>query len=64
MTALSGAEGAYYNVLINLESLAELDQSGEPDFSGTIRQKAGEILSGCEKRAAEVRGAIRTRLEG
>jgi glutamate formiminotransferase/formiminotetrahydrofolate cyclodeaminase len=64
LTAMSGAEGAYYNVLINLDSLSELDQSEEPDFATEIRKEAGTILTDCETRAAEVRGDIRGRLEG
>ena len=64
LTALSGAEGAYYNVLINLDSLSDLDQSAEPDFAADIRLKAGGMLTLCENRAAEIRGDIRGRLEG
>jgi len=64
LTALSGAEGAYYNVLINLDSLSDLDQSAEPDFAADIRLRAGGILTKCENRAAEIRGDIRGRLEG
>jgi glutamate formiminotransferase/formiminotetrahydrofolate cyclodeaminase len=64
LTALAGAEGAYYNVLINLDSLAELDQSDAPDFSDVTRRQAVEHLTRCENRAAEVRKNIRGRLEG
>jgi glutamate formiminotransferase/formiminotetrahydrofolate cyclodeaminase len=63
LTAMSGAEGAYYNVLINLAGLADLDQSEEPDFVVTTRQEAARIMATCEEKAAATRKAVRERLE-
>ncbi|MBE0566523.1 MAG: glutamate formimidoyltransferase, partial [Krumholzibacteria bacterium] len=55
LTALAGAEGAYYNVIINLESLKGLDQSAEPDFLPTTREAAAAALARCEAAAAAAR---------
>ena len=63
LAGLAGAEGAYYNVLINLESLRGLDQSSDPDFIGSTRQKAVAALSACEKLSSEIRKQIRGKLE-
>jgi glutamate formiminotransferase / formiminotetrahydrofolate cyclodeaminase len=59
----AGAEGAYYNVLINLAALAELDASAEPDFAAQARQRAAELMGACEERALAAKRAIRGRLE-
>jgi len=37
LTAQAGAEGAFYNVLINLAGLKDLDQAAEPDFAAGRR---------------------------
>jgi len=63
LCALTGAEGAYYNVLINLAGLAELDQSEEPDFVATTRENARRIMAECEDQAAAARKRVRTQLE-
>ena len=63
LTGMTGAEGAYYNVLINLESLRELDQSAEPDFFQTTRQRAVVALAACEKLSAETGRRVRDKLE-
>ncbi len=63
LTALAGAEGAYYNVLINLAGLMELDQSEEPDYAATTRQEAVAIMALCEEKAAAARAKIRGQLE-
>lgn len=63
LTGLAGAEGAYYNVLINLESLRDLDQSAEPDFPTETRRQATAALARCEELAAETRTLVRQRLE-
>jgi glutamate formiminotransferase/formiminotetrahydrofolate cyclodeaminase len=63
LTALTGAEGAYYNVLINLDGLNGLDQSEEPDFVATTRGEAAGIMARCEEKAASARQTIRARLE-
>lgn len=63
LSGLAGAEGAYYNVLINLDSLSELDQSAEPEFLPNTRTQATTVLTRCEDVAATIRGAIRGQLE-
>ncbi len=63
LTALAGAEGAYYNVIINLESLRALDQAEEPDFPAATRRAAAAALARCEEKAAATRAAVRSRLE-
>ena len=63
LTALAGAEGAYYNVLINLEGLKELDQSGEPGFFDDALGRARKAMAESETLAAESRMAVRTKLE-
>ena len=63
LTALAGAEGAYYNVIINLESLQGLDQGEEPGFAAATREAAGAALERCEELAAATRRTIRGRLE-
>jgi len=63
LTAMSGAEGAYYNVLINLDSLLNLDQSADPDFVKLTREKASVFLAQCEKLATTTRQAVRQKLE-
>ncbi|MBW6455657.1 MAG: glutamate formimidoyltransferase [Trueperaceae bacterium] len=59
----AGAEGAYYNVLINLAALADLDASGEPGFAVRARERASVLMAACEATAAAARGAVRGRLE-
>ncbi len=63
LTALAGAEGAYYNVLINLDGLKELDQSGEPGFLEETLGRAKNAMAESETLAAESRKAVRTKLE-
>jgi glutamate formiminotransferase/formiminotetrahydrofolate cyclodeaminase len=63
LSGMAGAEGAYYNVLINLESLRELDQSAEPDFLPATRTRAAAALKECEEEAAKTRAVIRGHLE-
>ena len=63
LTGLAGAEGAYYNVLINLDSLSEVDQSEEPDFGGETRSTATAALATCEKLGLATRQQVRQRLE-
>jgi glutamate formiminotransferase/formiminotetrahydrofolate cyclodeaminase len=63
LTALSGAEGAYYNVLINLAGLGEMDQSGAPDYLPETRKAATALMGSCEEKAAAARQAIRSALE-
>jgi len=59
----AGAEGAYYNVLINLAALAELDATAEPDFAAQARRRAVDAMAACEATAAAAKRAIRGRLE-
>lgn len=61
LCAGTGAEGAYYNVLINL---AALDPGGDQDFVSTTRRQAVELMGACEERALAAKQAIRGRLEG
>jgi len=63
LTAAAGAEGAYYNVLINLAQLAGLDQSEEPAFLLETRRQASELMAACEQKALTARQGIRSRLE-
>ncbi|MFH1842606.1 MAG: glutamate formimidoyltransferase [bacterium] len=63
LAAMAGAEGAYYNVLINLASLAELDQSADPQFPVTARERAVTALALCEESAAAARASVREKLE-
>ncbi len=63
LTALAGAEGAYYNVLINLEGLKKLDQSGEPGFYDDALRRARHAMAECETLAATSRATVRKKLE-
>ncbi len=62
LAAMTAAEGAWYNVLINLASLAELDQGEAPGFVDETRQRADAVLERCERLAAETREVVRHRL--
>jgi glutamate formiminotransferase / formiminotetrahydrofolate cyclodeaminase len=64
LCAIAGAEGAYYNVLINLAGLKDLDQSAEPDFVAVTRQEASRVMASCEQMAADARRQVRNHLEG
>ena len=63
LTALTAAEGAYYNVLINLEGLKALDQSAEPAFLAETLKRARATMARCEELASASRAKIRGRLE-
>ncbi len=63
LTAMAGAEGAYYNVLINLDSLQELDQSAEPCFIAQTLNSARDALIACEKLADQTKIEVRGRLD-
>ena len=63
LCALTGAEGAYYNVLINLEGLKALDQSDAPAFLTETLDRARTAMKTCEEKAAESRTRIREHLE-
>ncbi|PID80748.1 glutamate formimidoyltransferase [bacterium DOLZORAL124_64_63] len=63
LTAMTGAEGAYYNVLINLEGLKDLDQSAEPEFFDETLARAKKAMARCEELAAASRKAVRQKLE-
>jgi len=63
LTALAGAEGAYYNVLINLDGLKDLDQSGEPGFLDETLGRARNAMAESEKLAAASRSTVRKKLE-
>jgi glutamate formiminotransferase/formiminotetrahydrofolate cyclodeaminase len=63
LVAMAGAEGAYYNVLINLQSLADLDVDDEPEFAANTRQEALDLMARCEESASATRKAVREQLE-
>jgi glutamate formiminotransferase / formiminotetrahydrofolate cyclodeaminase len=63
LCAGAGAEGAYYNVLINLAALAGPDASGDPGFVAASRRRATELMGACDEKALAARRAIRGRLE-
>jgi glutamate formiminotransferase/formiminotetrahydrofolate cyclodeaminase len=63
LTAMAAAEGAYYNVLINLDSLRGLDQDEDPEFFARTRDQARTVLAECEQLAGAARQGIRDRLE-
>jgi glutamate formiminotransferase/formiminotetrahydrofolate cyclodeaminase len=63
LTAMAGAEGAYYNVLINLESLKDCDQSAAPDFAAETLARARAAQGRCEELTAEYRARVRDQLE-
>jgi glutamate formiminotransferase/formiminotetrahydrofolate cyclodeaminase len=62
LVARGAAEGAYYNVLINLASLAELDQSEEPGFAAEARARAEQAFELSEQRAEKTRALVRDKL--
>ncbi len=63
LTAIAGAEGAFYNVLINLAALKDLDDAEEPGFAKDARVRANTAMAEAEDAAAAVRRAVRCRLE-
>jgi len=63
LTAMTGAEGAYYNVLINLESLADCDQSEAPEFAQETLDRAKAAQANCEELCGGYRAKIRGKLE-
>jgi glutamate formiminotransferase/formiminotetrahydrofolate cyclodeaminase len=69
LTLMAGAEGAYYNVLINLAALRALPAGGAaagaaaPDLAG-LRARADRSLAACETTAGAVRASVRARLAG
>jgi glutamate formiminotransferase / formiminotetrahydrofolate cyclodeaminase len=63
LTGLAAAEGAYYNVMINLSALKSLDQSEAPAFAAEVHARAVAALATCEDRGALTRQRVRARLE-
>jgi glutamate formiminotransferase/formiminotetrahydrofolate cyclodeaminase len=63
LTAMTAAEGAYYNVLINLEGLAACDNSEAPEFAAETLAKAKAAMAESEELAAGFRAKIRGKLE-
>ncbi len=63
LTGLAAAEGAYYNVMINLASLRTLDQSEAPDFAAEVRVRAAAALAACEEQGQITRRRVRAQLE-
>ncbi len=66
LTLMAGAEGAYYNVLINLAALAALPAATAPGAAIPVdlRPRATAALARCESAAAATRALVRGRLEG
>lgn len=62
LTALAAAEGAWYNVMINLAALAALDQSEDPGFAAAARGRANAALADSETRGEGTRRRVRERL--
>ena len=54
LTLMAGAEGAYYNVLINLAALAGLPEAAAPDVPTCARAPTA-ALARCEAAAAAIR---------
>lgn len=63
LTLLAGAEGAYYNVLINLAALRELEAGADSEFADRTRAESVRLLAECTRRADGVRQLVRGRLE-
>ena len=63
LTLLAGAEGAYYNVLINLAALRDLEAGAESAFAGRIRAESVRLLADSSRQADDVRRLVRARLE-
>lgn len=66
LTLMTGAEGAYYNVLINLSALAALPGASLPEGAvpEDLRPRAAAALARCEAAATATRALVRGRLEG
>ncbi len=63
LCAAAAAEGAYYNVLINLAALTDLDASADPGFVTQARARSSDLMGVCEEKARAARQTIRGRLE-
>ncbi|MHB8078569.1 MAG: glutamate formimidoyltransferase [Candidatus Krumholzibacteriia bacterium] len=63
LTALAAAEGAWYNVLINLGALAQQPAADEPDFPADARARGAAALAAAVRTADEIRATVRGRLE-
>ncbi len=63
LCAAAAAEGAYYNVLINLAALTDLDASADPGFVTQARARSNDLMGVCEEKARAARQTIRGRLE-
>jgi len=63
LCAMAGAEGAYYNVLINLDGLKDLPQDEAPAYMSETRERAATAQARCEALHVTVREAVRTKLE-
>jgi glutamate formiminotransferase/formiminotetrahydrofolate cyclodeaminase len=57
LCAMAGAEAAYYNVLINLNSM-----QGDEEWAAQTRKRADQALAEAEKQARELKGAVRKAL--
>jgi glutamate formiminotransferase/formiminotetrahydrofolate cyclodeaminase len=57
LCAMAAAEGAYYNVLINLNGM-----QGDEDFVAETRARARQALASAEAKAGALRESIRSTL--
>ncbi len=60
LTALTAAEGAYFNVLINLSGLASTAEA--KDFSAATRAQADDLIEEVRKKAEHIRMKVLSRL--
>jgi glutamate formiminotransferase/formiminotetrahydrofolate cyclodeaminase len=60
LTALAAAEGAYFNVLINIGGLSSTPEAGE--FCTATRKQADEVIDEVRKKAEYIRSKVLSRL--
>jgi len=63
LSAMSAGEGAYFNVLINLASLHDLDQTEDPEFVAAVHTSAVRAMQSSEKSFLAIRQMVRDQLE-
>jgi glutamate formiminotransferase/formiminotetrahydrofolate cyclodeaminase len=60
LTALAAAEGAYYNVLINLQAFTEEGEQGK--YKQETRKRADSVVAGVRTEAESIRQAVLAKL--
>ncbi len=60
LTALAAAEGAYYNVLINLQAFD--DSASSSRYKSEIRARGQALISGVRTEAASIAGTVLAKL--